>query len=351
MKPVLFVTSHVAAHRVEALACLHEKEEIEVAVFGGAMRHGGPALDAATAPFPISSATPAQLAPLAASRRHRAVVCPTGGRAALLATWAGARAGRRKLILWASLWAHPRTAVHALSYLPLRRLYRSADAVVTYGPHVSAYVRARGARNVHDAPQSVDNDFWGASVEVARSAEQTSFLFVGRPQREKGLDVLLAAWREARLWEEGATLRVAGEAYAHDDEGLVALGRLDAVALRDAYAASDVLVVPSIRTRTFREPWGLVVNEAMNRGVAVIASDAVGAAAGGLVRDGETGLVVPANDAHALARALTRLARDEQLRTRLGAAGRESVAAYTPEAWADGFTRALATVGLARAHW
>ena len=89
-------------------------------------------------------------------------MCPTGGRLAPAATWAGARAGRVPLILWASLWAHPRSAAHALSYLPLRRLYRSADAVVTYGPHVSAYVRKRGARNVHVAPQSVDNDFWGA---------------------------------------------------------------------------------------------------------------------------------------------------------------------------------------------
>ena len=55
-------------------------------------------------------------------------------------------------------------------------------------------------------------------------------------------------------------------------------------------------------TRTFREPWGLVVNEAMNRGLAVIATDAVGAAAGGLVRDGSNGLVVPAGDSAALAR-------------------------------------------------
>ena len=71
------------------------------------------------------------------------------------------------LILWASLWAHPRSAAHALSYLPLLRLYRSADAVVTYGPHVSAYVRARGARNVHIAPQSVDNDFWRTGGRLA----------------------------------------------------------------------------------------------------------------------------------------------------------------------------------------
>ena len=49
--------------------------------------------------------------------------------------------------------------------------------------------------------------------------------------------------------------------------GIVGLGRSrPPVELRDLYAAGDVLVVPSIATRTFREPWGLVVNEAMNRG-------------------------------------------------------------------------------------
>ena len=70
------------------------------------------------------------------------------------------------------------------------------------------------------------------------------------------------------------------------------------------YAAADVLVVPSIATRTFREPWGLVVNEAMNQGLPVIASDAVGAVAGGLVRDGRNGLVVRAGDSGALAHAM-----------------------------------------------
>ena len=80
-----------------------------------------------------------------------------------------------------------------------------------------------------------------------------------------------------------------------------------------------MLVVPSIPTRTFREPWGLVVNEAMNRGLAVIATDAVGAAAGGLVRDGDNGLIVPAGDSAALAEAIARLAGDPQLRARMGA--------------------------------
>src|SRR5271166_5217104 len=157
MKPVLFVTGHAPAYRVGAFAALHEREQIELALFGGRSMHGG-AEHPGELPFPHRRVSPRELESLAAGGRHRAVICPTGGRLAPLATWTGARRGRVPLILWASLWAHPRSAVHALSYLGLRRMYRSADAVVTYGPHVSAYVGARGARNVHVAPQSVDNE-------------------------------------------------------------------------------------------------------------------------------------------------------------------------------------------------
>ena len=88
----------------------------------------------------------------------------------------------------------------------------------------------------------------------------------------------------------------------------------------------------------------------MNRGFPVIASDAVGAAAGGLVRDGRNGLVVPAGDADALAAAIARLAGDESLRTRLGAAAAVDVRAYGHDAWARGFSEALASLGLSRGH-
>jgi glycosyltransferase involved in cell wall biosynthesis len=126
---------------------------------------------------------------------------------------------------------------------------------------------------------------------------------------------------------------------------------LDREPLRAVYAGCETLVIPSIATRTFREPWGLVVNEAMNRGLAVIASDAVGAAAGGLVRDGENGLLVPAGDAAALAAAIRRLAGDPQLRDQMGVRGSEDVRAYTAESWAEGFSAALSTLGLARGRW
>jgi glycosyltransferase involved in cell wall biosynthesis len=80
----------------------------------------------------------------------------------------------------------------------------------------------------------------------------------------------------------------------------------------------------------------------------VIATDAVGAAAGGLIEHERTGLVVPAGDSDALARALRRLRDDPGLRARLGAAGREAVRGYTHADWASGMARALAAAGAGR---
>jgi len=355
VKPVLFVTGHAPAYRVGAFARLHEREGVEFALFGGRYQHGGPDHDSEL-PFPHRRVRPGELRSLARSGGYRAVVCPTGGRLAPLGTWAGARSARVPLVLWASLWAHPRSVAHAFTYLPLARLYRSADAVVTYGEHVSAYVRAHGARNVHVAPQSVDNDFW-RSPEVSPphardwpAAARPRFLFVGRPVPEKGLEVLLEAWRSAHASAPRAALVLAGVDASASEGSIVGLGQLGPRALRDVYAACDALVVPSIPTRTFREPWGLVVNEAMNRGLAVIATDAVGAAAGGLVRDGENGLIVAAGDSRALAGAIVRLAADDRLREGMGAAGHQQVLAFSHDAWARGFSAALASVGVSRGH-
>jgi glycosyltransferase involved in cell wall biosynthesis len=369
-KPVLFVTGHAPPDRVGAFARLHELENVEFALFGGRSKHGGPAPER-DLPFPHRHIRQHEPALLAASGRYRAVVCSTGGRVAPLATWAGARRGGLPLILWTALWAHPRSAAHALSFLALRRLYRSADAVVTYGSHVSAYVGARGARNVYIAPQAVDNAFWrSADIAPPRvrgwpQQAETKFLFAGRPAREKGLRVLTEAWRTTGLFTPTAALVLvgvgpnppwapaggaAGNLLRDTAEGVLWMDPVPPVELRNLFAACDVLVVPSIATPTFREPWGLVVNEAMNRGLPVIASDAVGAAAGGLVRDGRNGLVVRAGDSDALAAAIRRLAADPALRARLGRAGAQDVLAFSYDAWAAGFSRALAGLGLSRGY-
>ncbi|MGN6373497.1 MAG: glycosyltransferase family 4 protein [Solirubrobacteraceae bacterium] len=358
MKPVLFVTGHAPAYRVGAFERLHAREDVEFALFGGRLKHGG-APGSERLPFPHRRVREQEVYGLASSGDYRAVVCSTAGRLALPAAWAGARRAGVPTILWASLWAHPRSPAHAVGYLALRRLYRSADAVVTYGPHVSSYVQERGARNVHVAPQAVDNSFWGSTDVSAPSDSRwptdarVKFLFAGRPAREKGLGALIEAWISSGLQTPTAALVLVGVGSTPPwvpAGGAVCLDPVGAVELRNLYAAADVLVLPSIPTRTFREPWGLVVNEAMNRGLAVIASDAVGAAAGGLVRDGHNGLVVPAADTRALAGALRRLALEDELRVRMGQIGRQDIGSYTQDAWAAGFSRALASVNLSREH-
>jgi glycosyltransferase involved in cell wall biosynthesis len=328
VKPVALVTGEVSPYRREPFRLLAEAEGVEVIAF----RDAGE-LDAARR---------------IASGRYRAVIAGLGGRIALPASYAAARSRGIPFVLWTSLWAHPRTPAHALSWLPTRHLYRHADAVVTYGRHVSAYVeRHRSKGNVFEAPQAVSAEQFGAPQE-RKETEGFTLLFVGRLEREKGVEVLLDAWRKAGL-DSSATLELAGDGPLRPHgPGVRALGPVPRADLPPLYAAADALVLPSIRTATFLEPWGLVVNEAMHQGTPVIASDAVGAAAGGLVEDGRNGLVAPAGDAQALATRIRTLAVNPALRERLGAAAREDVKRFSEEAWVEGMQRALHAVGAGR---
>ncbi len=350
MKPVLFLTGHLPEGRHAGLRALHARAGIELALYGGPHAHGAPAAGA-PAGVPSRAVGQREVARLVSAGGHRAVIAGTGGRLALpLAFAAAARAGL-PFIFWAALWRAPRTPAHLAAYPLMLRIYRDAAAVVTYGEHVSGYVGARGARNVHIAPQSVDNGFWSAGAGGERAPGPLRALFVGRPTPAKGLAVLLEAWRAGGLAAAGATLAVAGASAAEVGAlpaGASAVGRLGPVALRNFYGAADVLLLPSIPTRGFLEPWGLAANEAMNQTTAIISTDAVGAAAGGLVRDERNGLVVPAGDVGALAAALVRLAGDLPLCARLGRAGSRDVRAFTPDAWADGFAAALASAGVGR---
>ncbi len=159
--------------------------------------------------------------------------------------------------------------------------------------------------------------------------------------------MLLEAWHAAAPAD--ARLAFAGtgplaDKIASQGPTVRSLGYVAASQLPDLYAAADALVLPSVATATFREPWGLVVNEAMLQQTPVIASDAVGAAAAGLVDDGRTGLVFPAGDAGALAERIRRLATDVQARRDMAVRGRTAALELDPAAWARGMRAALDSV-------
>src|SRR5262249_9771980 len=107
------------------------------------------------------------------------------------------------------------------------------------------------------------------------------------------------------------------------------------------YAVADLLVLPSVTTPMGKETWGLVVNEAMNQGVPVVATDAVGAAAGGLVQSGVTGFVVPERDSVALAQAMERILADDELRKWMSINARRIIAGWNNELMTRGFQEAI----------
>lgn len=362
---IALVTHYINPYRLPLYRLLHERYGVETYCFGGDADYvSRPVrdLDAQLAKAPFTAhRLRRQRDAAAVAERHDAVIATVTGKVALPAAYFGARRARKPFILWTSLWRHPRTAQHLLSYPFMRHLYRRADAVITYGPHVSRYVShyRRSAGTTFIAAQAVDPAVFARPVsesEIAAWRAEAGVpagrlaLYVGRLVKEKGVEDLLAAWRrlrpDAQSWlclvGEGPLERLGRDAVPN----VAFTGWLSQEQLPVAYAAADFLVVPSVTTRLFLEPWGLVANEAMSQGRPVIATTAVGAAPGGLVRDEDTGLVVPERDEAALAEAIGRLLEDPELRERLGRRAREVVADYNYDRAADAFGRAFAACGL-----
>lgn len=354
MKPALFVTNLVAPDRVGALQALHARTPIELALFGGRSHHATGAVDDPGVPH--RHITQNEVFARAASGDHSVVVCGTAGRTALPAAFAGAAKSNVPFVLWSALWGHLTSPAHLAARPLMRHVHRHAAHVVTYGEHVSAHARRLGARRTTVAPQAVDNAFWAADPDPQDtppprlSAVEQPFvaMFAGRPVREKGLPELLEAWRASGLPAASTALVLAGVTFqslsVDAGDAVHPVGPLSPLSLRNFLHHSSVLVIPSVPSRTFREPWALIANEAMNQRLPIIATDAVGAAAGGLVRHERNGLVVPAGDPGALAQALNRLHDDPALRVRLGAQAARDVAPYTHQAWADAFTTVLTDV-------
>jgi D-inositol-3-phosphate glycosyltransferase len=162
-------------------------------------------------------------------------------------------------------------------------------------------------------------------------------LFVGRIQRLKGLDILLHAF--AQLGDLDARLLILGGRPGTNQEtreitrlqhlanrlGVAERTRfVGAVAHEQLpmwYSAADVSVMPSSY-----ESFGLVAVESLACGTPVVATRVGGLRS--IVRDGETGLLVPWRDAGLFADRLRRVLSDDSLRAGLAGRARESVLGY-----------------------
>ena len=151
-------------------------------------------------------------------------------------------------------------------------------------------------------------------------------VFVGRVTRDKGIRELVEAFGAVAASRGDAALVLVGPLEPERDplppatvQAIASHPRIHAVgfcAEPERYlAAGDVFCLPS-----YREGFGTVAIEAGAMGLPVVATRVTGLV--DAVVDGETGCLVPAKDAGALAAALAAVLDDRSLRQRLGEAGR-----------------------------
>jgi glycosyltransferase involved in cell wall biosynthesis len=282
------------------------------------------------------------------------------GRFALPVSYLIAKIRRRPFVLWTGIWMSLNTPFHRLVFPLTRWIYRHADAIVVYGEHVKRYLISLNiaSEKVFVAAHAVDNSQYNRSIcEEEKSALRSKLnignnkivLYLGRLEEVKGLEYLIRAF--ALLKSDRAALVIVGDGSLRQKlTALLELGIQERVRFvgyappEEApiyYATADLLVLPSVTTPNGKETWGLVVNEAMNQGVPVVATDAVGAAAGGLVQAGVNGFIVPERDSAALAQVIGRILADAGLRERLSQNARRIVAEWNNERMVKGFQQAI----------
>lgn len=241
-------------------------------------------------------------------------------------------------------------------------LTRGVDAFLAIGSLNRQYYIENGvpANRLFDMPYAVDNAHFRKGAEAAAGQRDTMkaelgiqpgrpvLLFAAKLIERKRPDLLLEAF--ARIQDEPALRRpylvfvgdgpmraeLEAKAATFAPNAVRFAGFQPQAELPRWYDLCDAFVLPS-----WQESWGLVVNEVMCAGRAVIASDRVGSAAD-LVRPGENGALFRVNEAGDLARALREVLTDPQ---RLAAMGQRSLAIIERWSFAEdivGLRRALA---------
>jgi glycosyltransferase involved in cell wall biosynthesis len=160
-------------------------------------------------------------------------------------------------------------------------------------------------------PPGVNVQEWRRPTPRTPHADPVKILFVGGDLERKGGLVLLESFRALR--HLGLELHLVTKARLPPEPGIFVYNNLEANSrsLKDLYHTCDIFALP-----TFGDTFAIVLSEAGASGMAIISTSV--AAIPEFIRNGETGLTVPAGDPTSLTEALRRLATNSTLRISLG---------------------------------
>lgn len=229
-----------------------------------------------------------------------------------------------------------------------------ATDIIAISPYVEQVFRPFTGARFYLIENAVDQAFFRLSPRP----DPGRLLFAGPVIERKGLVPLVRALAKIKERQPHVELRVAGGTGAEPQyyQALVSLarglgvsahvsflGQLDQERLLAEYAACSLFVLPS-----FQETAPMAVQQALAARVPVVATSVGGVPT--LVKDGETGLLVPCGDSDALAAAILRVLDDDDLRARMGEqARRDARQRFLPEVVADK-TKAVYDAILRRAN-
>ncbi len=214
------------------------------------------------------------------------------------------------------------------------KVVSDADVVLTNSEFTASTVAERLPEvqpRLHPVLLCIDPDLvdrWSAHRPAEDVHREHAVLIVARMQRGepgKGHETLIDAWPKVRALVPDARLWIVGGGTARGDlenrargigaEGVDFLGKVSDEELSDRYRRAALFAMPSRQ-----EGFGLVYAEAMWHGLPCIGSSAD--AAREVIRDGESGALVPYGDPTVLADTIVRLLCDPALRERMGAFAR-----------------------------
>ena len=216
----------------------------------------------------------------------------------------------------------------------IKRWQKRLHGSIAVSPAARRYVNNTFPGEYEIIPNGIDYKHFSANVAPLPQYQdgKLNILFVGRLEKRKGLRYLLEAYSKLKWEMPNTRLIVVGpgnpdkESYrilsSHGLRDVEFAGRVSYDELPRYYATADIFCSPA----TGGESFGIVLLEAMSAGKPVVASDIEGLR--GIMTDGEQGLLVTKKDTGGLANALGRLARDPELRSKLGGQGSRSAEDY-----------------------
>jgi len=160
-------------------------------------------------------------------------------------------------------------------------------------------------------------------------------LYVGRLTEEKGLHYLLKAMEIVSKRMRNTSLLIVGEGslkepiqrYVHEhklNDFIKIVEPVGALNIPEFFSICDIHVAPSITTKRFVEPFGMVYLEAMASGKPSIAFD-IPAPVRELIVDSKTGYLVKEKDVKMLAERICELLMDDEKRVKMGKEARKRV--------------------------